>query len=222
MYVLLVWWLREGSVDVKVVFKCFLIMVVLVIVFVGVLILVLVGLFGMFDWQFGFQVLVIEIMDDIIWFNNFIFVIIMVIMLFVLVFLVICMVKFSVKNNLVFLCIMYNIMIEVVWMVVLILIFVIIVILFFCLLYKEMEIFEYDMIVKVIGYQWYWGYEYIDDNMNVLYFDFYMVGDVMDVVVDFQVWIEFVEVCGFMFDEVLCLLIVDYELVVLVDIIICF
>lgn len=171
----------------------------------------------MSDWQFGFQASVTEIMDDITWFNNFTLVIITVITLFVLALLVICMVKFSAKNNPVPSRTTHNTMIEVVWTVAPILILVIIAIPSFRLLYKEMEIPEYDMTVKATGYQWYWGYEYTDENMNALYFDSYMVGDATDAAADLQARTEFAEARGVTLDEVPRLLTVDYELVVPVD-----
>lgn len=171
----------------------------------------------MSDWQFGFQASVTEIMDDITWFNNFTLVIITVITLFVLALLVICMVKFSAKNNPVPSRTTHNTMIEVVWTVAPILILVIIAIPSFRLLYKEMEIPEYDMTVKATGYQWYWGYEYTDENMNALYFDSYMVGDATDAAADLQARTEFAEARGVTLNEVPRLLTVDYELVVPVD-----
>ena len=42
----------------------------------------------------------------------------------------------------------------------------------FKILYKQDAIPKADIIVKAIGYQWYWGYEYPDEN---IYFDSYMI-----------------------------------------------
>ena len=33
-------------------------------------------------------------------------------------------------------------------------------------LFKQQEIPEADINIKVTGYQWYWGYEYTDDDLG--------------------------------------------------------
>jgi cytochrome c oxidase subunit 2 len=40
-------------------------------------------------------------------------------------------------------------------------------------LFKQQEIPEADLTIKVTGYQWYWGYEYVDEGFA---FDSYMIG----------------------------------------------
>ena len=40
-------------------------------------------------------------------------------------------------------------------------------------LFKQQEIPEGDIYIKVTGYQWYWGYEYVDEGFA---FDSYMIG----------------------------------------------
>ena len=42
----------------------------------------------------------------------------------------------------------------------------------FKILYKQDSIPKADLTIKAIGYQWYWGYEYPDEN---IIFDSYMV-----------------------------------------------
>ena len=42
----------------------------------------------------------------------------------------------------------------------------------FKILYKQDSIPKADITVKAIGYQWYWGYEYPDEN---IFFDSYMI-----------------------------------------------
>jgi len=44
----------------------------------------------------------------------------------------------------------------------------------FKILYKQDSIPKADVTVKAIGYQWYWGYEYPDEN---IIFDSYMIED---------------------------------------------
>ncbi|MHA7774242.1 cytochrome c oxidase subunit II [Roseibium sp. M-1] len=121
---------------------------------------------GIKDWQFGYQASVTDVMDDITWFNGFTLVIITVITLFVLALLVICMVKFSAKANPVPSRTSHNTLIEVVWTVVPILILVVIAIPSFRLLYKQLDIPQYDMTLKVIGNSWYWDIEYPNEGME--------------------------------------------------------
>ena len=44
----------------------------------------------------------------------------------------------------------------------------------FKILYKQDTIPKADITVKAIGYQWYWGYEYPDEN---IIFESYMIKD---------------------------------------------
>ncbi|GAA0778712.1 cytochrome c oxidase subunit II [Roseibium denhamense] len=201
----------------KVLFKRLMTTATAVAAFAGMSTAALAAESGIENWQLGFQASVSEVMDDITWFNNFTLVIITVITLFVLGLLIYCAVKFSSKNNPVPSRTSHNTMIEVVWTVVPILILVVIAIPSFRLLYKQLDIPEYEMTVKAVGYQWYWGYEYTDENMNELYFDSYMVGDAYDADADLAARTEFAEARGVSVNEVPRLLAVDYEMVVPVD-----
>ncbi|WP_289033586.1 cytochrome c oxidase subunit II [uncultured Roseibium sp.] len=164
---------------------------------------------GFEPWQLGFQAAATEVMDDIHWFNNMTLWIITIVTLFVLALLIIVMVKFNSKANPVPSRTSHNTMIEVVWTIAPILILVVIAVPSFRLLYKELEIPEYDMTVKAIGYQWYWGYEYTDEGMGDLYFDSIMVEDGERA--------EVAEARGVSLNEVPRLLAVDYEMVVPVN-----
>ncbi len=201
----------------KAIFKRLMTMAGMAAAFAGVSTAALAAESGMSNWQLGFQASVSEVMDYISWFNNFTLIIITVITLFVLALLVICMVKFSAKANPVPSRTSHNTMIEVVWTVVPILILVVIAIPSFRLLYKQLDIPEYEMTIKAIGYQWYWGYEYTDENMGELYFDSYMVGDALDPEADLQARQEVAAERGVTVNEVPRLLAVDYDLVVPVD-----
>lgn len=128
-------------------------------------------------WQTGLQPAVTSVMADISWFNDFTLVIITLITLLVLGLLVWCIVRFNSKANPTPSRTSHHTMVEVVWTVVPILILVMIAVPSFRLLFKQLEIPEYDMTIKATGYQWYWGYEYTDENMNGLAFDAYMVED---------------------------------------------
>ncbi|MEP2706928.1 MAG: cytochrome c oxidase subunit II [Roseibium sp.] len=164
---------------------------------------------GFSNWQLGFQAATTDVMDDISWFNDFTLVIITVITLFVLALLILVIFKFSAKANPVPSRTSHNTMIEIVWTVAPILILVIIAIPSFRLLYKQLEIPEYDMTIKATGYQWYWGYEYTDDGMGELYFDSIMVAD--------DERQEVADARGVSLSEVPRLLAVDYDLVIPVD-----
>ncbi|WP_417714761.1 cytochrome c oxidase subunit II [Roseibium sp. SCP15] len=172
---------------------------------------------GMSEWQLGFQNSITDVMDDITWFNTFTLTIITVITLFVLALLIVCMTRFSAKSNPVPSRTSHNTVIEVVWTIVPILILVVIAIPSFRLLYKQLDIPEYQMTVKAIGYQWYWGYEYTDEGMGDLYFDSYMVGDALDAAKDKADREEFAQKRGLTLNEVPRLLAVDNELVIPVD-----
>jgi cytochrome c oxidase subunit II len=118
------------------------------------------------DWAMGFQDSVSPVMDDLIWFDNWLLGLITVISIFVLVLLLIIMVRFNAKKNPVPSKTTHNTFIEVVWTVLPIMILVVIAVPSFRLLYKQMEIPEADVTIKAIGYQWYWGYEYPDNGLE--------------------------------------------------------
>ncbi len=128
-------------------------------------------------WQMGLQPAATEVMASIRWFESFTLVIITVITLFVLALLIYCMVRFNAKANPTPSRTSHNTAIEVVWTVAPILILVIIAIPSFRLLYKQLDIPESDLTVKVTGYQWYWGYEYPDEKYAGISFDSYMLDD---------------------------------------------
>ena len=63
----------------------------------------------------------------------------------------------------------HNVLIEVLWTAVPVLILIIIAIPSFKMLYYLERVEDPEMTVKVTGYQWYWGYEYVDhDNISFL------------------------------------------------------
>ncbi|MCC4244099.1 cytochrome c oxidase subunit II [Stappia indica] len=126
-------------------------------------------------WQLGFQPAATEVMEDITWFTDFTLVIVTIITLFVLALLVWCIMRFNSKANPTPSRTSHNTFIEVVWTLVPILVLVMISIPSFRLLYKQIEIPEYDMTIKVTGYQWYWGYEYTDEAMSDISFESIML-----------------------------------------------
>ncbi|MEO1065884.1 MAG: cytochrome c oxidase subunit II [Pseudomonadota bacterium] len=118
------------------------------------------------DWQMGLQNAVTPIMERIVWLNWFTLVIITLITLFVLALLVIVFVRYNATANPVPSKTSHNTTIEIIWTVVPIIILLVIVAPSIRLLYAQMEVPEPDVTVKVIGYQWYWGYEYPDYDVE--------------------------------------------------------
>lgn len=127
------------------------------------------------EWQLGFQPAVSPVMDSINSFNTFTLWIITPIVLFVLFLLIYVCVRFNAKANPNPSKTTHNTLIEVAWTVIPVLILVVIAVPSFRLLYFESEIPESDITIKAIGYQWYWGYEYPDQNIEE--FASYMLQD---------------------------------------------
>jgi cytochrome c oxidase subunit 2 len=68
----------------------------------------------------------------------------------------------------------HNSPLEVAWTLVPILILVLIGAFSLPILFKQQEIPEGDINIKVTGYQWYWGYEYVDHNFG---FESFLIGE---------------------------------------------
>ncbi|MBI1406302.1 MAG: cytochrome c oxidase subunit II [Caulobacter sp.] len=92
--------------------------------------------------------------------------IITVISLFVLGLLIWCIVRFNRKANPVPAKFSHNTFVEIVWTVVPVLILMFIAIFSFRLLFEYNDTPKVDLTVKAIGYQWYWGYEYPDQDIG--------------------------------------------------------
>ena len=125
-------------------------------------------------WQLGLQGSATPVMDDIVWFHNFLLWIIVVITVFVLALLVIVVVKFNHRSNPVPSRTTHNTTIEVLWTVVPVLILVTIAVPSFRLLFYELKVPPADITVKATGKQWFWSYSYTDSKFE---FDSLMVQD---------------------------------------------
>src|SRR5215471_6610045 len=123
-------------------------------------------------WQLGLQKGATPVMDDIIWFHDFLLWIISAIALFVLTLLVIVVVKFNARSNPVPSRTTHNTFIEVLWTVVPVLILVTIAVPSFRLLFFQLNAPKADVTVKATGKQWFWSYSYPDDKFE---FDSLMV-----------------------------------------------
>ena len=128
-----------------------------------------------FDWQLGFQKAASESMRDIVNFhNNLLLPIIIAISVFVLFLMVYACIRFRASANPIPSKRTHNVAVEVLWTLIPCLILIVMAVPSFKILYKQDSIPKADVTVKAIGYQWYWGYEYPDQN---IYFDSYMIED---------------------------------------------
>jgi len=115
-------------------------------------------------WEWHLQPSGSPVMDNIVWFHNFLSYLIIVITLFVLALLVIVVVKFNSKANPVPSRTTHNTLIEVVWTLVPVLILVGIAVPSFRLLFLELDVPKADLTIKATGKQWYWSYAYPDNG----------------------------------------------------------
>ena len=115
-------------------------------------------------WEYTLQQSASPVMDNIIWFHNFLLWLITAITLFVLALLIIVAVKFNAKSNPVPSKTTHNTLIEVAWTIIPVLILVGIAVPSFRLLFQELDIPKADLTIKVTGKQWYWTYAYPDNG----------------------------------------------------------
>ncbi len=125
------------------------------------------------DWQLGFQSSASKSMSDIVWFHDYMLLpIITGITAFVLFLLLYTCIRYRASKNKVASTTSHNTMIEVLWTLIPCLILIVMAVPSFKVLYSQDTIPKADVTIKAIGYQWYWGYEYPDEN---IIFDSYMV-----------------------------------------------
>jgi len=125
------------------------------------------------EWQLGFQDAASQGMRDIVNFhNNLLLPVIIAISVFVLFLMIYACVRFRASRNPVPSKTTHNIMVEVLWTLIPCLILIVMAVPSFKILYKQDTIPKADVTVKAIGYQWYWGYEYPDEN---IIFESYMI-----------------------------------------------
>ena len=113
-------------------------------------------------WQMWFQPAASPVMERIIEFHNFIFIIEVSIVVLVLVLMGYIIIRFNSKSNPVPSKTTHNTILEVVWTAIPLLLVIIIAVPSLKLLYYADRIEESEMTLKVIGNQWYWSYEYPD------------------------------------------------------------
>ena len=127
------------------------------------------------DWQLGFQKSASKTMSDIVWFHDYMLLpIITAITAFVLFLLLYACIRYRASKNKIASTTSHNTLIEVIWTLVPCLILIVMAVPSFKVLYSQDTIPKADVTIKAIGYQWYWGYEYPDEN---IIFDSYMIDE---------------------------------------------
>ena len=125
------------------------------------------------DWQLGFQNPASDGMRDIVNFhNNLLLPIIIAISVFVLFLMLYACVKFRASANPNPSKRTHNVTVEILWTLIPCLILIVMAVPSFKILYKQDTIPKADLTIKAVGYQWYWGYEYPDEN---IIFESYMI-----------------------------------------------
>jgi cytochrome c oxidase subunit 2 len=132
----------------------------------------------------GFQPAATELARDLQSLDWMMLIIITVITVFVTGLLIWCIMRYNARRNATPATFTHNSPLEIAWTVVPILILVFIGAFSLPVLFKQQEIPVGDITIKVTGYQWYWGYEYVDDGVTPdtaegvtpVAFDSYMIG----------------------------------------------
>ena len=118
------------------------------------------------DKLMGFQPAVTELARDVQWLDMMVLWIITGISVFVTGLLIYVILRYNRKANPVPASFTHNSPIEVAWTIVPIVVLVFIGAFSLPVLFKQQEIPEGDIHIKVSGYQWYWGYEYTDHEFG--------------------------------------------------------
>jgi cytochrome c oxidase subunit II len=121
----------------------------------------------------GFQPAATEVARDLQWLDGMILVIITAITLFVTLLLVVVIVRYNRRANPEPARFTHNTPLEIVWTLVPVVILIVIGSFSLPILFKQLDIPESDLTIKVTGSQWYWSYEYVDDGIA---FDSFMIG----------------------------------------------
>ena len=125
------------------------------------------------EWQLGFQNPASDGMRDIVNFhNNILLPIIIAISVFVLFLMIYACIRFRASRNPNPSKTTHNVAVEVLWTLIPCLILIVMAVPSFKILYKQDTIPKAEVTIKAIGYQWYWGYEYPDEN---IIFESYMI-----------------------------------------------
>jgi cytochrome c oxidase subunit II len=116
-------------------------------------------------WQIGMQQAATPVMEDIVWFHDYLLLTITAaITVFVLALLIVIMVRFNAGKNPTPSRTTHNTLIEVLWTAIPVLILVVIAIPSFKLLFYQLNVPPADLTVKATGNQWFWSYSYPDNG----------------------------------------------------------
>lgn len=121
----------------------------------------------------GFQPAVTELALDIQWLDSFLLIVIAGISVFVTALIIWCAIRYNQKRNPNPSSFTHNSPLEVAWTITPVVILVMTGAFSLPILFKQQVMPDADVTIKVTGYQWYWGYEYVDDGFM---FDSYMIG----------------------------------------------
>jgi cytochrome c oxidase subunit II len=121
----------------------------------------------------GFQPAATSIAEELQWLDGFILYIITAIVIFVTGLLIYVMVRYNRRSNPNPARFTHNSPLEVAWTLIPVVILVVIGAYSLPILRHEQIIPVADVTIKATGYQWYWNYEYVDEDVA---FDSYMIG----------------------------------------------
>jgi cytochrome c oxidase subunit 2 len=125
------------------------------------------------DGAMGFQPAVTQGARDLQWLDGMILYIITAIVIFVTALLLVVILRYNARSNPTPARFTHNSPLEVAWTVVPIVILVFIGAFSLPVLFRDQEIPVGDVTIKATGYQWYWGYEYVDEGVA---FESFMIG----------------------------------------------
>lgn len=126
------------------------------------------------DRGLGFQPAVTELARDLQWLDAVILYIITAIVVFVTALMGYVIIRYNRRANPHPANFTHNSPVEIAWTVIPVLILTVIGVYSLPVLFKQQEIPEADLTIKVTGNQWYWSYEYVDHGFG---FDSFMIGD---------------------------------------------
>ena len=122
----------------------------------------------------GFQPAATKLARDLQWLDGLVLIIITAITVFVLGLLAYVILRYNRKANPVPETFTHNSPVEVAWTVIPIVILIFIGAFSLPVLFDQQKIPEGEVNIKVTGYQWYWGYEYVDEGFE---FESFLIGE---------------------------------------------
>lgn len=125
------------------------------------------------DGAMGFQPAATELKRDIIWLDNTLMIILTLITILVVSLLAIVIVRYNQRANPTPARFTHNSPLEIAWTIVPVVILIGIMTVSLPILYKQQEIPQADVTIKVTGFQWAWNYEYPDHDFE---FASFMIG----------------------------------------------